>query len=177
MGQENPSLSSDSCHAPPSSHHQLLLLLAGVEVSDIVQNPPAPKPFLLKLCFGSQLTALLSRLSALVAALLVEGNSSQCQEVPLFPRAWENTPHLTLTPAWRGMLRPELKWDLPSWQAAFLCLGLSDGKGSRGSGTLPAQGERLRAPEQERGKIPPLEAILHAESRLALEIVPLLPET
>lgn len=40
------------------------------------------------------------------------------------------------------MLRLELEWDLLSWQAAFLCLLMSDGEGPWVSGTLSAQGER-----------------------------------
>lgn len=138
----------------PFSHHQLLLLLPfGPLVPEAL-----PEPLLVQLCSKSQLNAPLSSLSSLVDALLGRGSSCTCQEAPLFSRAWENTPHLTLTPGWRGMLRPELEWDVLSWQAAFPCLGLSDGEGPRGSGTLAARGDSLRAPGAGKGQNPILGA-------------------
>lgn len=84
-----------------------------------LSGPSSPTLFCLQLFFKSQLTAFFSSPSSLVAALPAWGSDCTCQEAPLFLMAWENTPQLTLTPGWRGMLRPELDQDLPSWPAAF----------------------------------------------------------
>lgn len=54
--------------------------------------------FSLQLCSRSLLTAPLSSPTSLLASPLARSSSCTCQEAPLFPRAWENTPHRTLTP-------------------------------------------------------------------------------
>lgn len=151
--QGNPSLSSDSCHTPPFPITSFYFYFAGLKLVYFMPLHPTPLP--LSAMLPEPAGCFLSSLSSLVAALLAGGSSYRCQEAPLLPRAWENTPHLTLTPGWRGMLRPELEWDLPSWQAAFLCLRMSDEGRPRGSGTLPAQGERLRAQSSQGAKSHP----------------------
>ena len=73
-----------------------------------LSGPSSPTLFLLQLFSKGQLIAFFSSPSLLVAALPARGSDCTCQEAPLFPMAWENTPQLTLTPGWRGMLRPVL---------------------------------------------------------------------
>lgn len=114
----------------------------------------------------------------MVAALLAGGSCWRCQEAPPFPRAWENTPHLTLTP------RVERNVEARAQVGSAILAGRLPvplrrvmGKGPGCQGPSRRRRGKNRAPGQARGKIPSLGPIPHAKRWVGPGDCPLLLAT